>query len=980
MSQFSDLSGEDQESSIRSSLPPTTTVQPSSTVGTLKDVLRPYSNSFVAAHVNAQSLPAHFAEFQSIFGDSLLHSIFVSETWLSDSLPTSIVQLEGYTLYRRDRNGRRAGGCAIYVRNDIQARVLSMSNDTYVGETEFLILELKIKFQKLLVATVYRPPGNKFTNFEDEISKLLPLYEHTLIMGDFNYDLLSSKPEVNEFREKIDTYNLKAAPLNATHYTKSSHSLLDIILTTNPNNLLSCGQLEAPGLSRHHLIYASYALLTPKFEPRRVTYRDIKSINVAALAIDTIAYPWDNIYLIPDVNEKLKIFNQLLLQLLDKYAPCKTKIIKRPPSPWISNEILTLMSERDAAYKRHCRMLKQKSDLVNETWEEYRKLRNRCTQEIRNAKIKFAHKLNAECRRPQQLWNSLKALGITDNVNNSSHINTSLDDLNAHFCQSNNFDAEVKKTTINKIMNLSDERVKDSFSFSCVTPAEVEATIQKIRSNAIGVDEIPISFIKLILPYIIQPFTNIINQSLMSGIYPNIWKRAHVLPLPKKSNPTSKEDYRPISILPALSKVLERIVQNQVLNHLNNYSLLDPLQSAYKKHHSTNTALIKVTNDIKMALDRGQLSLLILLDQSKAFQSIDHDIFLSKLTHFFGFSTSAITWTKSYLVDRHQRVKDVSNTSSWLSVNAGVPQGSILGGLFFSLYINDLPTSITHSKYHLYADDLQLYVSFNKTLISSGVQRANEDIASVSEWAKANALQINPNKSKCILIGKANLEPTNIPHISINNASIPLCTSVKNLGIMMNSNLTWSDHINSIVKKAFYALHFLNRLRDLLPERIKKTLTQTLVLSHVDYCDSLISGLTMKQNQKLQRIQNACVRYVYNIRRSEHLTAYFKKLKWLKIKERRELHQLTLLHKIIKTGEPSYLASTFRPTHPSHMHNTRSRNNLTLTIPKHRTSSYSNSFLVSAIRSWNKLPTHLRNCSSVSSFKKGVQNLLMQEH
>lgn len=509
---------------------------------------------------------------------------------------------------------------------------------------------------------------------------------------------------------------------------------------------------------------------------------------------------------------------------------------------------------------------------------------------------------------------------------------------------------------------------EEKFNFSYITPEDVTKALNRISTKAVGVDGINITLLKRIINIILPTVTHVFNASLMTSTYPTLWKQAIIRPLPKNNTPTTNNDYRPISILPTLSKALERIVHRQFSDYLREHHILDDYQSGFRTGHSTTSALLKINEDIREATDQRKLTILTLLDFSKAFDTVDIDILICKLKRL-NCSGSVISWFDSYLRERQQCVLVGDRFSSWRFGRAGVPQGSILGPLLFSIYINDVTKTIKHCRYHLYADDLQLYIHSPTDFTNDALTKLNEDLASVCKWADNFGLTLNTGKSQAIVMGHQRLisrvNINTIPRVQINGSPINYSLSVKkNLGVFMDSDLNWNTQVSHVCKKVYSLLHSLKTVNDFLPSELKKRLVQALVMPHFDYCDILLTNLNTSLTDRLQRAHNACVRFICNIRRFDHVTPSFHTLSWMRLKQRRMIHSLIFLHNILLSSSPSYLHSRFNLLSTSRTHN----QNLLL-IPRHTTSFYSSSFSVSIPRFWNSLPCHIRDCRNVPQFR-----------
>lgn len=528
-----------------------------------------------------------------------------------------------------------------------------------------------------------------------------------------------------------------------------------------------------------------------------------------------------------------------------------------------------------------------------------------------------------------------------------------------------------------------DRHCNKTFSLSPTTAATVTKILTSIKTTAKGLDMIDIDMLLLTLPRTADILTHIINRSIQTMTFPVDWKIAQVTPLPKKPNPANLSELRPISILPCASKVIERVVCDQLSAYLEKNGILPELQSGFRKGRSTVTALLDVVDNILQARDVGESTILVLLDFSRAFDCINVSLLLSKMS-YYGFDVSAVKWFDSYLSGRVQTVAlrrmDGSTLRSALCpVERGVPQGSILGPLLFILYSADITNNIRGSKYHLYADDLQLYLSSAPACISVAVNTINADLARISTWSEKNCLVLNPNKSKYVVFGSehqirntiSNLETLTTSNVAIMGEPIERVVEANNLGLLMDGKLRFENHIQKVVSNCFYRLKVLYNVRDYLSVDLRVNLCESLILSRLNYCDVVYAGcITGRTKKLLQRVQNACIRFCFRVPPRSHITPYLNAAGLLNMPARRRLHLATLLFGIVRSGVPAYLLS--RLVWPKSARRCKAM----ILVPRHRTAAFRGSFKFAASKCWNDLPPPIQGASSKYTFKRQLKGYL----
>uniref|UniRef100_A0A3B1IDG0 Reverse transcriptase domain-containing protein n=1 Tax=Astyanax mexicanus TaxID=7994 RepID=A0A3B1IDG0_ASTMX len=502
-----------------------------------------------------------------------------------------------------------------------------------------------------------------------------------------------------------------------------------------------------------------------------------------------------------------------------------------------------------------------------------------------------------------------------------------------------------------------------------------------MKSSTSPLDPMPSQLIKDCLTPLAPLIIDIINSSLTSGIVRYLSNLQPSLLSSKKPglDPEDPNNYRPISNLTFLSKLLERAVANQLKIHLLSNNLYETFQSGFRTHHSTETALLKVTNDLLLSSDSGSLTILLLLDLSAAFDTVNHSILLNRLESI-GITNTALSWFKSYLSDRFHYITINQHKSHTTPVLHGVPQGSVLGPILFILYMLPLGHIIRRHglKFHCYADDIQLYIT-TKTISPAILSTLTCCLMDIKDWMNHNFLKLNSNKTEIIIFGpKSSLSTCQNFTLCIDGHSVTPSPLVRNLGIYLDPTLSFKSHINHIVKTSFFHLRNIARLRPTLPTPAAETLIHAFITSRLDYCNSILYGLPSTALQKLQYVQNSAARMLTRSPIRQHITPVLRQLHWLPIKQRIHFKILLITYKALNNLAPPYLSDLLHRHSPARQLRSADANLLTQTTStKYRTRG-DRAFAVAAPTLWNSLPLTIRNSESLHSFKRHLKTHLFQ--
>ena len=931
-------------------------------------------DKFSVIHYNVQSLQHKVPTLESEL--SSFQIMCFTETWLNHTITDEDIKFSDYKPpFRRDRQSDSHGGICVYVKETIYAK---RRNDLELEDIECIWIEVSLNHKKLLIGTFYRPPNSPASTLSSIESSIGLAYDTNindiLIVGDFNLDTQkqASGNKINGICQQFNLHNLIQEP---THFTESSSSIIDLLLTSNTNSVLLSGVGE-PFLDqdiRYHCpvfcILAFNKPITKAFTRHIWLYNKGNYDGLRNALSDT---NWG-----ASKHRNMDIYAKQLtdhiLNTATNFIPNKNVIIRETDPPWLTSKIKKMKRKRKRLYDKY---MQSRTDTNHKNYKTYR---NKVTNEIRKSKKsvtdKISNKLLDTNLQPKDYWRTLKQFIKPQQRSSIPPLNADdviLDDdsdkanlFNDYFTQQTSLDdthASLPATPLENTTTLS--------SF-IITQDEVQETLKSLNvGKAVGPDSISNRLLKELAVPLSLPLCDLFNFSLQNGQVPTSWKEANVTPIHKKDDPSIVSNYRPISLLNTIGKAMEKIVHKHLFNFFRDNNTLTSLQSGFVPGDSTVNQLVDLYNTFCKTLDDGKEVRAIFCDISKAFDRVWHRGLLYKLRRA-GITGSLLSWFSHYLQDRKQRVVLPGASSNWSSVQAGVPQGSILGPLLFLLYINDIVEDI-QSSIRLFADDTSLYIIVDDPL--GAAITLNSDLSRIHRWASQWLVTFNPSKSESLLFSRKINKPYH-PPLTMNYQQVTEVTNHKHLGLYFSSKGTWHEHIEYIKKKAWQRIYIMRRCKFLLDRKSLQTIYFSFIRPLLEYADVVWSNCTQYEAQELELIQNEAARIVTGATRLVSINSLLTETGWESLHERRRKHKLIFFFKMKNGLCPEYLSSLIPANVGSSVCYSLRNANAVRTVNA-KSQLYFNSFLPSTIREWNELPPVVQNSPTLPIFKNHLNSNL----
>ena len=905
--------------------------------------------------------------------DHDLDILIITETWLKKNTEERVkaeLLPQGYAMVHQMRSTKKGGGVAVVYKSNLIVKPVTTSPQP----TSYELMEVLIKQNHhcLSLFVVYCPEVRAafHDDFGDLLTGIAASPSKALIVGDFNIHWdTEDDPDAKRLRSTLD----EAACVQHVNWpTHVAGHTLDLIISREKDNVVEsawASSLLSDHLASHGRLYIS----KPPLQKREVTARCFKRIDQDAFSND-LTNLLQTLGTETDIENRFQELSSSLRSVLDSHAPLVTKMLTvRPNCQWMNDTILAAKREKRRSERRW-----RKTEL-NVDLQSYKEKRDHLTSLIQKAKTQF------EEARIQACGNDQRALfALTKRLMSSEKSKCPLSPVEmSHFFE-NKISVIRNSLATSSLQPEAFDGTATSrmVSFTLVTEDDVAEIIRKSPSKSCDLDPLPTWLLKKHLPLIIRNITQLLNLSLAENKVPDMLKKALVRPTLKKPsmNPNDPQSYRPVSNLPFLTKVLERVVCRQLTKFLDDNQLHHPFQSAYRAGHSVETALLKVQNDIAAALDQKKYVVLVLLDLSAAFDMVDHPILIQRMYTRFGVRDDVLQWMTSYLSGWRQSVKIGDDISPSVTMQCGVPQGSVLGPILFSLYV--CPLIDIASKHgihtHQYADDCQLYISAQMNdadALNESKMKVEDCICEIAEWMAANKLKLNDGKSEVIVFAPPNTQiPQSFNTFSVGEKEIESGACVKDLGVYFNEHLNAERQVNALCASSYYHLSNISALRNCLSRASVEKLMHAFVMTKLDFCNSLLMSIPQRLLDKVQRLQNSAARIVTRTPKRHHITPVLRELHWLPVRERMQYKVATMTWQCVYGKAPEYLKEMLTLYEPTR--DLRSTGDRLLIASTPRTAIGRRAFSHFGPTVWNQLPQFLRKTVSFNAFKKDLKTFL----
>lgn len=897
-----------------------------------------------------------------------VHILAISETFIQ-SQNSLVFNINNYSSIFSCRDDRTGGGLAVYIRNDIEYSVMKKDNGLY----PFQFIQIKLsRFIGTKVCAIYRPPGSDVVSFFNCLENFLSGNRKTdnILVGDINIPVNKTENCVIDYMNLLMSHGLLVTNTNVTR--SASGNILDHAVSSFLNIKNVFNSTIYSNISDHNFLYSNFC-----FASKHIN----KKLEIKTIKFDKVNVKFDNFLHSTSFNTSnpnicIEAIVTKYNKLLDQFTTIKNVEIKLKNTvcPWITYDIWQMIRKKNKIlkkFKHNPNNISIKSEL------------ERISKQL-NSKKYFAKK-----RYFKKMFNDLNQRDLWKNINlflNKNHKSDQFDSVlfngqhvkdpavivklfNDYFVNvgnllsgSINSDRDIHKFgTIHWNLN--------SMYFSSATHTEVYNIICSLNGcKGGGPDNIKNSLLKSRADFFSIFLSDIFNESLKSGIYPDCLKVAKVIPVLKNADSSLLNNYRPISTLSVFDKIFEKLIYIRLLNFLEYNNFFYSYQYGFRKGAGTELALIEISNMIYTAFDNKRYIGALFLDLHKAFDCINHELLLSKL-YCYGVRGASYNLMKSYLLNRKQYVFINGVKSNTLDIKCGVPQGSVLGPLLFLIFINDIAYLPLKGHIRIFADDTALFYETSDPI--SILNNMEHDLDILFEFFKSNLISLNISKTKFMVFHSPYKSLGTLSPLKVNNITIERVFSMKYLGLTFDVHMLWQDHINTISNKIAPLVGLLRKLSFFVPSRVLLMIYFSFIHSRLSYGLVIYGTATATRLKKLQTLQNKSIKAVYRLPilfSTKDLYCYENNL----VLPINILYKFQLSLYMYKTLNVSSALSNIKFHCTSHTYSTRNWNRINYHHIKSEFGRKSITFLGPYI--YNQIPEDIKKSETIFKFKKFAKN------
>ena len=911
--------------------------------------------------------------------------IILTETWANNDTHT-LCHIPGYIPTHNLRKNQRGGGVSIFVKESLNFSVIetiNISNDFI--ETTAITVKCENTRKKINVLGIYRPPRGDANLFIESLTNIISQHNlgnnESVIAGDFNICLLNEHTSAisNNFLNMMNGFFFRPIITRPTRFRDNSATVIDHIWTNSVHEIMSC--IFYCDITDHCPVFCRINTPIKSIDKLiKIKFRDMSPTNKIKFNEMVQNTNWN--FLLHGLNN-VNIMVIKLLDTLDNYYnicfPLMTKTVstKRLYKPWITNALHnSIKTKHDLfrqvkmnnydlnAYKRYCNLL---TLLLRTSKSSYFKAKfDECKQDLRKTWAIINNTINPGKKRSQILKLCINNQILTETQKIAEALNSHFAGVGLALQNALPFRDETR------FRRYLPPRILNSIFLSPTTCTEVKDIIKDIKNTKGNSHSLSPRILKENSNALSFPISLIFNNMIICGHYPDVLKIACVTALFKSGDELDPNNYRPISSLPLLNKIFEKLLHKRLTFFLESYSIFTDKQYGFRKNMNTNDAVNNLLDNIYNAMDDSDFLGAVFIDLSKAFDTVPHNLLLHKLEHY-GIRGNALNLLESYLSNRKQFVSIEGIKSSMQDVKIGVPQGSVLGPLLFLLYINDLPNSVNNVNSILFADDTTMFARDND--VYDLCNTISSDMLLVKEWLIANSLTLNESKSYYIIFSLKKI-PDNL-RVTIGDHVLDRKTHGKFLGVILDEKLNFSNHIDHVTNKVSKLTGLMYKLKSFFPPNILKNLYLALIYPYYNYCILAWGSANKSVLQPLLLYQKKLMRIITQSDYYAHTNPLFKQLNILKFDELFMYASQVHMYKTIVLDKYPILLRSILENQINHNYATRINN---LRLPYCRIHKATKKLSYQITKNWNSLPQHIKNVESLNAFKRNCKSFHINKY